>query len=234
MKRFYRQVSTERQSDGSAFVLLDGRRLKTPARADFVLPSLALADAVAAEWAAQGSEIRPHEMPLTRLAATAIDRVQHAPEHAADEVVRYGDTDLLAYRAEEPQELAARQVQEWHPLLDWFRKRYDVQIAVTTGIVAIPQPADLRPRLSRICEALDAFRLTALHAATSATGSVVLGLALLEGAIDAGTAHRLGLLDELFQTERWGEDEEAAARRATLRADLDSVQRFLALLNAEG
>lgn len=234
MKRFYKQVSTEKQPDGSAIVLLDGRRLKTPARAEFVLPCLALAEAVAVEWAAQDREIKPDTMPLTRLAATAIDRVRQAPEHAAGEIVRYGDTDLLSYRAEEPSELAARQAQEWQPLLDWFRERYDVQIAVTSGIIAIPQPADLSPRLSRICEALDVFRLTALHAATSATGSVVLGLALLEGAIDAATAHRLGLLDELFQTERWGEDEEAATRRAALLADLGSVQHFLALLNAQG
>lgn len=234
MKRFYKLVTAEKQPDGSAIVLLDGRRLKTPAKADFVLPGLALGEAVAAEWAAQGNEIKPHEMPLTRLAATAIDRVQAAPRHAAEEVVRYGDTDLLSYRADEPPELAARQAQEWQPILDWFRERYDVQIAVTSGIVAVKQPAELQPRLTRICATLDAFRLTALHTATGATGSVVLGLALLEGAIDAATAHRLGLLDELFQVERWGEDEEAAARRAALRSELDAVQRFLALLNAQG
>lgn len=231
MKRFYKSAAAAAQPDGSAAVLLDGRRLKTPAKADLVLPCLPLAEAVAAEWAAQGAEIRPQDMPLTRLAATAIDRVQAASDYAAGEIVRYGDTDLLSYRADDPPELAARQALEWQPLLDWFRERYDVQLNVTSGIVAVEQPAALRPRLEQVCAALDAYRLTALHAVTTATGSIVLGLALLDGRLDASRAHRLGLLDELFQAERWGEDNEAAARRAALLAELQSVQQFLALLH---
>ncbi|MFN4310771.1 MAG: ATP12 family chaperone protein [Ferrovibrio sp.] len=232
MKRIYKTAAAQMLPDGTAVVLLDGRRLKTPAKSDFVLPNQDLAEAVAAEWAAQGDEVRPLEMPLTRLCATAIDRVRATPEHAAEEVVRYGDTDLLSYRAEEPAELAARQEKEWQPMLDWFRERYDVQLNVTSGIMAVAQPAELRARLERACSALDPFRLTALHAATAATGSIVLGLALLEGSIDAATAHRLGLLDELFQAERWGEDEEASIRRTSLLEDLQSIQRFLVLLDS--
>lgn len=231
MKRFYKIAAAEPAGDG-AVVRLDGRMLKTPAKAELRVPTLALADAIAGEWAAQLDEIRPQSMPLMQLAATAIDRVMTDPVFARSDIVRYGDTDLLSYRADEPATLAERQAVEWQPLLDWFRERYDVQMNVTSGVMAVAQPAELNPRLERICAGLDAWLLTALHGATTNTGSVVLGLALLDGRLDAEAAHRAALLDELHQAERWGEDAEAAARRTGLLADLQATARFLVLLRA--
>jgi chaperone required for assembly of F1-ATPase len=231
MKRFYKLATAERESEDGAIVRLDGRVLKTPAKAELRLPTLALAEAIAGEWQAQQDEIRPQSMPLMQLAATVIDRVMVDPTFARADVVRYGGTDLLSYRADEPAALAERQAAEWQPLLDWFRDRYDVQMNVTSGIIAVAQPAELTPRLERVCDGLDAWRLTALHGATTNTGSVVLGLALLDGRLDAQAAHRAALLDELHQVERWGEDAEAAARRAGLLADLQATARFLTLLH---
>jgi chaperone required for assembly of F1-ATPase len=171
-------------------------------------------------------------MPLMQLAATSIDRVMIDPTFARTDVIRYGGTDLLSYRADEPAALAVRQAAEWQPLLDWFRERYDVQLNVTSGIIAVAQPAELTPRLERVCDGLDAWRLTALHGATTNSGSVVIGLALLDGRLDAEAAHRAALLDELHQAERWGEDAEATARRTGLLADLQATAQFLALLRA--
>lgn len=231
MKRFYKLATAEQAEDG-AIVRLDGRVLKTPAKAEMRLPTLALAEAIAGEWQAQQEEIRPQSMPLMQLAATAIDRVMADATFASNDVVRYGDTDLLSYRADEPATLAERQAAEWQPLLDWFRDRYDIQMNVTSGIIAVAQPAGLKPRLERICAGLDAWQLTALHGATTNSGSVVIGLALLDGRLDAAGAHRAALLDELHQAERWGEDAEAAARRTGLLADLQATAHFLALLRA--
>jgi len=229
MKRFYKQVTAE-LGEGSAVVRLDGRMLKTPGKADLRLPTLALAEAIAAEWDAQQDEIKPQSMPLMQLAATTIDRVVADPMHARADIVRYGDTDLLSYRADEPAGLAERQMAEWQPLLDWFRDRYDIQMNVTSGIMAVAQPAGLRPRLERVCAGLDPWQLTALHGATTNTGSVVLGLALLDARLDADAAHRAALLDEIYQAAQWGEDAEAVARRAGLLADLQATSRFLMLL----
>lgn len=230
MKRFYKTATTARRPDGQHSVMLDNRPLKTPAKADFCLPNQALAKAIAAEWDAQQTEIRPLQMPLTRLVATAIDRTALDRARATAEIVRYGDTDLLSYRAEQPPELAARQEAVWQPLLDWFRHRYDIQLQVTQGIVAVPQPPGLRPRLEQVCAGLDPLRLTLLQALTSATGSVVIGLAVLTGKLNAEAAHRASLLDELFQAELWGEDAEAAARQSALLADLASATDCLTLL----
>lgn len=232
MKRFYKLATAEQESDAGAIIRLDGRVLKTPAKAEMRLPTLALAEAIAGEWQAQQDVIRPQSMPLMQLAATSIDRVMVDPAFARTDVIRYGGTDLLSYRADEPAALAERQAAEWQPLLDWFRDRYDVQINVTSGIIAVPQPADLTPRLERVCDGLDAWRLTALHGVTTNSGSVVIGLALLDGRLDAEAAHRAALLDELHQAERWGEDAEAAARRTGLLADLQATAQFLALLRA--
>lgn len=230
MKRFYKTATAQAEADGTISVRLDGRVMKTPAKADMRLPTLALAEAIAAEWEAQQDEVKPAEMPLTRLAATAIDRVQADRSFATDEIVRYGGTDLLSYHAADQADLAAKQAAVWQPLLDWFRDRFDVQLAVTSGIIAVPQPAELPARLQKVCAAYDAFHLTALHAATTNTGSVVLGLALLEGRVDAAAASDASLLDELHQAGLWGEDAEAAQRRANLAADLHATVQFLALL----
>lgn len=230
MKRFYKTATAFHRPDGQHGVMLDDRPLKTPAKADFCLPSGALARAIAAEWEAQQTDIRPLQMPLTRLVATAIDRTAADRAAVTSEIVRYGDTDLLAYRADKPPELVARQEAVWQPLLDWFRDRYDIQFKVTQGIVAVAQSPDLKPRLEQICAGLDPLQLTVLHVLTGATGSVVIGLAVLTGTLDSEAAHRASLLDELFQAELWGEDDEAAARRMALLADLGAAGDCLTLL----
>ena len=233
MKRFYKTAMAVPRDGGGAVVHLDHRLLRTPAKAEMVLPSQALAEAVAAEWDAQEKEIAPLRMPLTRLVATAIDRVSTDRASATADIVRYGGTDLLSYRTEAPAELVASQNETWSPLLDWFRERYDIQLQVTVGVIAVPQPEDLPARLEALCAGLDDLRLTALHAATTVTGSVVLGLALMERRLTAMAAHEASQLDELFQARRWGEDEEARMRRSALLEELEAVERFVTLLSPE-
>ena len=230
MKRVYKSVATRAVENGWG-VTLDGRPLRTPAKRDLQVPSEALAAAIAAEWEAQEPDIRPETMPLTRLVATAIDRTAAERDKIVAEVAGYAGTDLLCYRAEHPPALAARQEAMWQPLLDWAAGRYDAGLTVTAGIVPKAQsPASLKA-YAGVVTALDDFRLTALHAATGACGSLVIALALYEGRLDAGAAFQASQLDETFQIESWGEDAEATNRRAALARDIEATARFLALLD---
>ncbi len=229
MKRFYREASVV-PAAGGYHVTLDGRPARTPAKQPLVLPTHAAAQAVAAEWAAQPDEIAPADMRLTRLAHTAIDRVAPDRTSVLDEVARFAATDLVCYRADAPADLVARQREAWQELVDWAAERYDAPLAATAGVLPAAQPEAALAALRRAIEAYDDFALTALHAATAATGSLVIGLALGEGRIDAERAYAAACLDELFQAERWGEDREAAARRDALREDIAAASRFLALL----
>ena len=214
-------------------VTLDGRPLRTPARQELSVPSEGLAAAIAAEWDAQHPDIRPHTMPLTRLAATAIDRTAEKRAEIVADIANYAATDLVCYRAEHPPALAARQAAVWQPLIDWAAGRYDAGLAATAGIVPKPQsPASLKA-FAAIVLSFDDFRLTALHAATAACSSLVIALALLEGRLDAAAAFAASQLDETFQIEAWGEDAEAAARRAALAADIAATARFLELLGEQ-
>jgi len=228
MKRFYKVVGVV-PAGGGFGVVLDGKPIKSPAKADLVLPSRALAEAVAAEWEAQVGEVVPSAMPLMQLAATAIDKV--APNRALiiDTIAPYGGTDLLCYRAEAPAELAGRQATAWQPLLDWAMTAHDAPLTATSGIVHQAQPEASLAALRAAVAVQDDWRLTALHQATALTGSLVLGLALLAGRIDADEAFELAELDASFQIERWGEDAEATARRAALRAELKAAQRLVEL-----
>lgn len=229
MKRFYRTAATEATAGGHA-VALDGRRVRTPAKNQLIVPSATLAAAVAAEWEAQEDEIRPAAMPLTRLASTAIDRV--APQRAAvvQQVARYAGTDLVCYRAEHPPALAARQQAVWQPLLDWAVLRCDAPLEVTAGVIPKAQPAaSLRAFAAAVAEH-DDFTLTALHAATTACGSLIIALALIEGRIDAQEAFAASQLEESFQAAAWGEDAEQARRRRALAEDIEAAARFIALL----
>jgi chaperone required for assembly of F1-ATPase len=229
MKRVYKLVEA-RAVDGGWGVVLDGRPLRTPAKRDLCVPSKRLAAAIAAEWAAQDPEIRPERMPLTRLTATAIDRTCAERDKIVAEVANYVGTDLVCYRAEHPPALAARQEAVWQPLIDWAAGRYDAGLAVTAGILPVAQsPTSLRA-YATVVAALDDFRLTALQAATGACGSLIIALALFEGRLDAEAAFAASQLDETFQIEAWGEDAEAAARRATLAEDIMAAARFLELL----
>ena len=229
MKRVYREVAI-RPAGNAWGVALDSKPLRTPAKRDLLVPSEKLAAAIAAEWDAQQTDIHPHTMPLTRLAATAIDRTVEKHAEVAADVANYAGTDLVCYRADHPAALAARQQATWQPLIDWAAGRYDAGLAITAGIVPVAQsPATLKT-YAGVVAALDDFRLTALQAATAACGSLVIALALLEGRLDADSAFAASQLEETFQIEAWGEDAEATQRRAALADDIAATARFLALL----
>jgi chaperone required for assembly of F1-ATPase len=232
MKRVYREVTTRPVSGGWG-IALDGRPMRTPGRSELIVPSAALAEAIAAEWDAQQGDIRPATMPLTRLAATAIDRTACQRELVAAEAANYASTDLVCYRAEHPPALVARQQETWQPLIDWAMRRYDAGLTVTSGIVPQPQPPATLKAFAAAVAAQDDFRLTALHTATAALGSLVIALALLEGRLDAEAAFAASQLDESFQIEAWGEDAEAAARRQALAEDIAAAARFVQLLDAK-
>jgi chaperone required for assembly of F1-ATPase len=230
MRRVYREVTT-RPAEGGWGIALDGRPMRTPARHELVVRSAALATAIAAEWDAQRDEIRPATMPLTRLAATAIDRTSTQRDLVVAETANYAGTDLVCYRADHPPALVARQQAEWQPLLDWAMLRYDAGLAATHGILPQPQsPAALKAFAAAVA-AQDDFRLTALHAMTGTCGSLVIALALMEGQLDAAAAFAASQLDETFQIEAWGEDAEAAARRRALAEDIAAASRFVRLLD---
>lgn len=233
-KRFYTSATADAAPPGTAShrVLLDGRPVKTPAKAVLTLPNPAAAEAVAREWSEQGEEVDLRAMPLTALACTAIDLVGPQRARIVDEVAAYAEHDLVCYRAEGPAELAARQQAIWQPLLDWAALILDAPLAVTQGVVSVPQPPAAVAALRRGVEARDDMALAALSCATSAAGSLIIALALAHGRIDAEEACAAALLDELYQAERWGEDPEAARRRTAIRADLDAASRFMALLES--
>jgi chaperone required for assembly of F1-ATPase len=164
------------------------------------------------------------------LAATAIDRVTLQRGQAIEEIVGYVGTDVVCYRADRPAELVARQAAMWQPLVDWATLRFDAPLPVTTGIAPHRPPAVVEAAFRSAVEPLDVWRLTALHAATTACGSIVIGLALTEQRLDAAGAWAAAHLDETYQIEQWGEDAEAAARRAELKRDIEATARFMDLL----
>jgi chaperone required for assembly of F1-ATPase len=226
VKRFYTAASV---GEGRR-ILLDGKQVKTPGRRDLALPTDALADAVADEWNAQDREIDPRAMPLTGLANAAIDRVAPDPAAFAGSLAAYGESDLLCYRAEGPEPLVRRQQESWDPLLDWARRRFDVEIAVTTGIVHRAQPAATLARLGRAVAAFDSFRLAALSPLVTISGSLVIALALAEGEIGVDRAWTAAELDETWQAEKWGADPLAAAALDARRRAFDAACAFLSLL----
>jgi chaperone required for assembly of F1-ATPase len=229
MKRFYKDAEAV-DSEGGCGIALDGRPVRTPGRQPLLLPNRALAEAIAEEWRSQGEVVKPEAMPLMRLAATSIDRVAAQREGVIDEVAGYAETDLVCYRAEGPAKLVARQQAVWQPLLDWATLRFDAPLRVTTGVVPQPQPPSSVAALRAAVAGLDTMALAALHAATTACGSLIIALALMEGRLDAADAWEASQLDETFQIETWGEDSEAAARREALRRDIEATARFMALL----
>ena len=229
MKRFYRQAEIIPVPGGYA-VGLDGRAIKTPAKLPLLLPNAALAAAIAGEWNAQQSEIRPEKMPLTRLASTAIDRVAPQRDAIVQQIADYAGTDLVCYRAAQPPPLAMRQQAVWQPLVDWAAQRYAAPLETTAGIIPISQPVASLHALAAAVAEHDNFALAALHLLTGTCGSLVIALALTEGRLDAAEAFAASQLDESFQIEAWGEDEEQARRRAALAEDIVAAARFLSLL----
>jgi chaperone required for assembly of F1-ATPase len=230
MKRFYRDVTVDLGEQGHR-ILLDGRPMRTPAKHSLTAPTAPLAEAIAEEWREQGERIRPDTMPLTRLASTALDRMPAQRQAAIEEVIAYTDTDLVCYRAAEPFELVQRQQHAWQPMLEWLTETYGARLVVTTSILPLVQPPAASALLRRAIEELADWPLVGMHAATTALGSLVLGLGLLHGRLDAEAALAAGLLDELYEIERWGRDAEAERRHQALRRDVSGAARFLASLS---
>ena len=229
MRRFYKKAEVVSAASGYGIALV-GRLVKTAGKQDLIVPSLALAAAVAAEWEAQQGEIRREAMPLTRLAGATIDRSAAQRDAVVRQVAHYAGTDLVCYRAAHPPALAARQQAVWQPLIDWAVERYGAPLAATTGVIPTSQPAASLTALTEAVAEYDDFSLTALHAATAACGSLVIALALLEGRLDADQAFAASQLDESFQIEAWGEDTEQAERRAALAAEIGAAARFISQL----
>ncbi len=232
MKRFWKTATVAPSGDGYS-ILLDGKPMHLPGGPVLCVQSEPLAQAIAAEWQAAGSdkdgEMSFADTPLTRLAGTAQQRVAPDPDPTVDAIARYGESDLLCYRAEAPDQLVKRQAAAWQPWLDWAARTYDAPLRVSSGITYVKQHRDSIAALRRAVAALDVPALAALGIAVPALGSLVLGLALAEGKLDAATAYSLGALDELFQAELWGEDAEAAARRQSIADDIALAERLLRL-----
>lgn len=229
MKRFHKQAGAAAVEGGFA-VQLDGRGIKTPAGRKLEVPSEKLALAIAAEWDAQGDEIKPHTMPLTQLASTALDRV--GPERAAitEQLLAYAGTDLLCYRAQSPSDLVTMQTQAWQPLLDWAATQLDAGLVTTTALIAVDQPAGALHALAAKLDSYDVWRLTVAQAACAASGSLILALALVEGRVDGEGCFTASNIDEAHQIALWGDDAEAADRREKLRRDILAAAEMLAFL----
>ena len=231
MKRFWTEAAVVEAGDGFG-IALDGRPVKTPARLALAVPTRGLAEAIAEEWRASGETVDPRAMPLTGLANAAIDRVAADPAMFAADLARYGESDLTCYRAEGPEPLVARQAESWDALLDWARRRYDVDFTCTSGIVHTPQPDDTVVKLAHAVAVLDPFRLAALSPLVTIGGSLVAGLAVLDQAVPPETAWEAVSLDDRWQAEQWGEDAEAAAALDNRRRDFLAAAQFLELLDA--
>lgn len=230
MKRFWKTAAAV-ATDGGFAITLDGRRVKTPAKVDLILPTETLAGAVATEWNGVGEIINPRAMPLTGLANAAIDRIAPDKEQFASGIARYGEGDLTCYRADGPEALVQWQQEAWDALLEWARRRYDVDFALCTGVMHIDQPADTVRKLSHEVMSLDAFRLAGLSQLVTIGGSLVAALAVQEEMMPAEAAWEAVSLDDRWQLEQWGDDAEARAALDARRGDFLAAARFLTLLN---
>jgi len=229
-KRFYKTVDVNAEGEGFA-VLLDGKPVKTPGGRTMSSPTLALAKGIAAEWREQGPLIDLGRMQLTKALNTALDRVAVHREDVIDELASFAGSDLLCYRAEAPEALVQRQSAVWDHWLKWAARTLGADLAVATGIVHTEQMPGPILQIRSAIAALDDFRLTALHTGVTITGSAVLGLAFLAGALTADEAFAASQVDEEFQAERWGRDAEAEGVRARRLEELRAARQYLDLLN---
>lgn len=230
MKRFYKKASAVKVDEGFG-IELDGKPLKSPAKAPLVLPNGRLAEAVAAEWQAQEDRVVPDSMPIMSFVSTAIDRVMPQHEAVAGEITAFAGSDLLCYRATYPADLAAEQAAKWQPVLDWATLRFDVPFTVTDGVMPISQSAATLMVLGRHVVGYDSFRLTGLHTLTTIYGSLVLALAAVEGEKTMADAFGVSQIDEEHQAHQWGRDEEATLRHERLSREIDATERFFSLLS---
>lgn len=231
MKRFYKQTGVD-EGEGGLRVLLDGKPMRTPAKATLVVPTQALAEAIAAEWASvpDKAEINAALLPLTRLAATGIDRVVSRRDEVIADTAKYAGSDLLCYRATAPESLVKLQQDRWQPLLDWAAERHGARLVTAEGIGFVEQPQDARARLQQAVAAHGDLALSALYNLTHTAGSVVIALAVSDGRLDAAEAFTAAQTDELYQIDRWGDDPTAEKQREGVRRDIEAGALFLSLL----
>jgi chaperone required for assembly of F1-ATPase len=228
-KRFYKEAGFA-AGEGGYRLTLDGRPANTPARSPLQVPSADLAAILAAEWEAQGAEIDPATMPVTRLVNTTLDGVAPRREAVVEDLAAYAGTDLLAYRAEGPDRLVSAQAAAWDPVLDWAREALGVRPILSEGVMHVTQPAESVAALRRAIEAVESpFGLAALHTMTTLTGSLILALAVLRGRLDPAEAWAAAHVDETYQAEAWGRDAEAEERLAKRRAEFEAAATVAAL-----
>jgi chaperone required for assembly of F1-ATPase len=231
LKRIYKTVAVD-EIEGGFSVTLDGRLVRSPARRELTVPNRPLAEAVAAEWEAQEETIDPKGMPMMSLLATATDRVGTQRDHVIDTIVGYAGSDLICYWAERPADLVQRQSETWRPLLDWSAESLGARFEATTGIMPVQQSTEAMNAIRDVVAGYEDLPMTAMHELTAISGSVVIGLAVAEGHLGAEDGLAAAQLDEVFQIERNGEDEEAMERLANMRTDLLNAAEFLRLSRA--
>ena len=233
-KRFYANVTVETAAPEAGFaILLDRRPVRTPKKRPLVVPRQALAQAIAAEWDAQGERIDPQTMPLSKLAITAIDAVRGAAADVAADIVKFAGSDLLCYRAKGPEGLVQRQAEVWDALLQWYEAELGARFVLAEGVMPVEQNRDALDRIAGEVAPFDALALTSLHVMTTLTGSALLALAHAKGRLSAEEAWAAAHIDEDWQISQWGEDAEAAGRRAARWAEMQAASRFLELLRQD-
>lgn len=230
-KRFWTDA-TVADADGGYQVMLDGRQLRTPAKSLLLLPTPALAEAIAVEWRTQEDEIDPGTMPLTRTANSAVDKVALQFDAVAEIVAEYGQSDLICYRAKTPEELIAQQAAAWDPLIRWAAKEYQAPLTPTAGVMHVAQPATSVENLRAVVFAQDAFSLAALHDLVAISGSLVIGLAAIQGASGIEDLWAASRVDEDWQISQWGEDDEATQVSATKKQAFSTALQFFQLSRA--
>ncbi|WP_210484333.1 ATP12 family chaperone protein [Microvirga antarctica] len=228
-KRFYKEAGVAAQ-DALYALTLDGRQARTPTKKPLAVPSRPLAEAVAGEWAAQGDHIDPSTMPITRIVNSTIDGVAHRQGEVIDDLVRYAGSDLVCYRAGDPQRLAEAQEAAWRPVLDWARESHGARFNLPEGVIHVAQPAETSEAIRRAVEEIGSpYALAALHVMTTLSGSVLIALAHAAGRLDVDEAWNAAHVDELFQEALWGEDEDALERRRRRKADFEAASEVFRL-----
>ena len=232
MKRFYKDAAIEKpdgEKTGGVFrILLDGKPVRTPDGKFLAVPGRAMAEAIAAEWRDQKDEIVPVSMPMLRMANTVLDGIAANRHAVVGAILRFGEHDLICYRAEQPPELAALQDRSWSPMLDWLAARHGARLTAGVGLTHIPQSQEALAGLRQAVEGMDDFALAALHVMASVTGSLVLALALAEGNLNPAQAFQMSRIDEDYQAGKWGTDAESETRARALARELDVAAGFLA------
>lgn len=232
MRRFYKQAAAG-IAPGGHTVRLDGNMLRTPLRHPVIVSGALLAGALAAEWEAQGDEIKPATMPLTQLVCTMIDKADsHERLEMEAEIVKYAGSDLVCYLAAHPADLLARQENLWHPLLAWMQDEYGVTLTSVRGIQYVEQDKAALDKIASVVKGMDAASFTAAQVVMGVTGSAVIGLCMAAGRIGAAQAFAAATVDEAYQLEKWGEDALARQRLQRIEAELVSVEKFLFLIKS--